>query len=152
MGSRWDGDKRGRGVADARQLIPGANELVVAFGEDGWVAEEPELHLLPHIEAWCETDRRLALIDAHTDGQGAYIVEVEWHGPIGSVREVRAAVFALLGRFAESATYVRQRWLESGAGLRYEIGTGELAPDTRFAPHGHALVINVGGEEVVSRK
>jgi hypothetical protein len=29
--------------------------------------------------------------------------------------------------------------------LRFEIGTGELAPDTRFQPHGHTVVINVGG-------
>jgi hypothetical protein len=27
--------------------------------------------------------------------------------------------------------------------LQFEVGTGELAPDARFAPHGHVVVINV---------
>jgi hypothetical protein len=29
--------------------------------------------------------------------------------------------------------------------LQFEVGTGELAPDTRFASHGHVVVINVAG-------
>jgi hypothetical protein len=51
-------------------------------------------------------------------------------------------VFSLIGSFAESATYVRQRRVDAGT-LRFEIGTGELADDTRFLPHGHAVVINL---------
>jgi hypothetical protein len=57
---------------------------------------------------------------------------------------------SLIGSFAESATYVRQRRVSdhgdgSTAKLRFEAGTGELEPDTRFAPHGHVVVINVAG-------
>jgi hypothetical protein len=66
MPPRWEGDNRGRGVADAAQLAPGASELVAAFTQPAWVAEQPEIHLRPHIEAWCRRDQRLALIDAHT--------------------------------------------------------------------------------------
>jgi hypothetical protein len=29
--------------------------------------------------------------------------------------------------------------------LRFEVGTGELAPDADFAPHGHVVVIDVAG-------
>ena len=29
--------------------------------------------------------------------------------------------------------------------LQFEVGTGELAPDTRFTPHGHVVVLNVSG-------
>jgi hypothetical protein len=29
--------------------------------------------------------------------------------------------------------------------LRFEVGTGELAPDSTFAPHGHVVVIDVAG-------
>jgi hypothetical protein len=59
-------------------------------------------------------------------------------------------VFSLIGSFAESATYVRQRRVASeGDGLatrlQFEVGTGELAPDARFDPHGHVVVINVDG-------
>jgi hypothetical protein len=66
------------------------------------------------------------------------------------VGEARAAVFALIGSFGESATYVRQRRVASDRDgsamkLQFEVGTGELAPDTRFDPHGHVGVINVTG-------
>ena len=92
----------------------------------------------------------MTLTDAYSDQRNAYVLDFEWRGAERSVGEVRAAVFALVGRFAESATYVRQRRVSAGDGddgttLRFEVGTGELAPDTRFAPHGHALVINVAG-------
>jgi hypothetical protein len=61
-----------------------------------------------------------------------------------------AAVFSLIGSFAESATYVRQRLVQtdgdgSAMSLRFEVGTGELAPDSRFQSHGHTVVINVTG-------
>jgi hypothetical protein len=57
-------------------------------------------------------------------------------GAMASVGEARAAVFALIGSFAESATYVRQRRVASGGSgstmnLQVEVGTGELA-DARF--------------------
>jgi hypothetical protein len=109
MPTRWDGDERGYGIGDADQLVLGANELVAAFREPAWVAEQPELHLRPHVEAWCERDQRLLLTDAHTDEQNAYVLDFEWRAAPGSVGEVRAAVFCLIGQFAESATYVRQR-------------------------------------------
>src|SRR5262249_21828017 len=149
MAARWDGDDRGQGVADAAQLVGGAGELVSAFGHTTWVAEQPELHLLPHIEAWCQGDRRLALVRAHTDGAHAYVLDFEWRGAT-SVGEARSAVFCLIGCFAESATYVRQRRVASdGDGsatqLRFEVGTGELAPESRFEPHGHVVMINLTG-------
>ncbi len=150
MPRRWDDDRRGRGIADARRLVSGASELVAAFGEPEWVAERPELHLRPHVEAWCERDQRLALSQAHSDELGGYVLDLEWRGPRGSVGQVRAAVFSLIGEFAEGATYVRQRRLSSddkgrGAELRFEVGTGELAPDSRFDSHGHLVVITVAG-------
>jgi hypothetical protein len=137
-------------VGDAAQLVAGATELVAAFREAAWVAEQPELHLRPHVEASCERDPRLGLSGAHADDTGAYTLALEWRGARGSVGEARAAVFSLIGSFAESATYVRQRRIggdgdHSPMTLRFEVGTGELAPDSRFAPHGHVVVIDVAG-------
>jgi hypothetical protein len=149
MAGRWDDDDRGHGVADATQLVSGAGELVAAFRQPNWVAEQPEIHLLPHIEAWCQGDQRLVLTGAHTDSTGAYVLDFEWRGA-RSVGGARAAVFSLIGSFAESATYVRQRRVASdGDGsamrLQFEVGTGELGPDARFDSHGHVVVINVEG-------
>jgi hypothetical protein len=150
MPKRWDGDKRGHGVSDAARLVAGASELVAAFSEAAWVAEQPEIHLGPHVRAWCQRDQRLALIDDHTDDTGAYILDLEWRGAIGSVGEARAAAFSLIGSFAESGTYVSQRRVSgnrnrSTTTLQFEVGTGELAPESTFAPHGHVVVINLAG-------
>src|SRR5207248_11709637 len=149
MPARWDGDNRGAGVGDAAPLVPGVLELVGAFRQPSWVAEQPEIHLRPHIEAWCDRDQRLALSDAYTDHRHAFILDLEWRGVPASVGEARAAVFSLIGSFAESATYVRQRHVEDGAEgctrkLQFEVGTGELA-DARFHPHGHVVVLNLAG-------
>ncbi len=148
MQRRWVDDQRGHGVGDAAQLIPGAKELVAGFSQSDWVAEQPEVHLRPHVEAWCRRDQRLALVEENTNDGHAYILDLEWRGANRSVGEARAAVFSLIGSFAESATYVRQRRVNgdgSMKNLRFEVGTGELAPDARFAPHGHVVVINVAG-------
>jgi hypothetical protein len=150
MAARWDGDERGQGIGDAAQLVSGAGELIEAFRQPAWVAEQPELHLLPHIEAWCQRDRRLGLTGANVDGADAYALDFEWHGETGSVGEARAAVFSLIGSFAESATYIRQRRVAGDrAGrpkkLQFEVGTGEIGADARFEPHGHVVLINVTG-------
>jgi hypothetical protein len=149
MAMRWEGDDRGHGVGDGSALVPGATELVAAFGLPGWVAEDPALHLAPHVESWCRQDARLVLTGSRVDEANAYVIEREWRGESAGVGQARAAVFALIGSFAESATYVRQRRLtpdtEPGPTLRFEVGTGELAPDTRFASHGHSVVIDVVG-------
>jgi hypothetical protein len=144
MARRWDDDERGHGVADARQLVTGARELVVAFEAPNWVAEDPELHLKPHVDAWLQADGRLGLTRAYTDDRGAFTLDLNWLGGPAGPGEIRAAVYALIGQFAESATYVRQRRDSNGGPvpkLRFEVGTGEL--DGTFASHGHAVVINV---------
>jgi hypothetical protein len=109
MRARWDGDTRGHGVGDAGQLVAGANELIAAFTQRNWVAEQPEDHLLPHVEAWCHQDQRLSITGTSVDDRNAYVVDLEWRGPSAGVGQARAAVFALIGSFAETATYVRQR-------------------------------------------
>jgi len=148
MPRRWDDDERGHGTGDATRLVPGASELVAAFSQSDWVAEQPEVHLRPHVEAWCQRDQRLALLADNTDDTDAYILALEWRGANRGVGEARAAVFSLIGSFAESATYVRQRRMNgrgSTTKLRFEVGTGELASDAKFAPHGHVVVIDVAG-------
>jgi len=150
MPARWDDDNRGQGIGDAAQLIAGASELLAAFRQPTWVAEQPELHLLPHVEEWCQRDPRLVLTGAHTDDTGAYVLDFEWRASTRSVGHARAAVFSLVGSFAESATYVRQRRVAgNGDGravkLQFEVGTGELAPDASFEPHGHVVLINLAG-------
>jgi len=62
----------------------------------------------------------------------------------------RQCLLSLIGSFAESPTYVCRRRVRdpddrASTKLRFEVGPGELAPDTRFAPHAHVVVIDVAG-------
>ena len=142
---RWDGDERGEGVADAASFAAGAVELVEAMRLANWVAEQPELHLQPHLERACRS-LPLRLEAARSAADGTLEVDLRWTGEAAGVGAVRAAVFSLVGSFAELATYVRQRELEAtGDGdrtLLFEIVTGILG-DGRFEPHGHTVRVRV---------
>src|ERR1700748_3997152 len=99
MEPRWDDDERGHGVADARQLVAGARELVAAFDAPDWVAEDPELHLKPHVDAWLQADGRLGLTRAYTDDRGAFILDLDWLGGATGPGGGRAARDGLGGQF-----------------------------------------------------
>ena len=154
MSARWEGDERGLGVGDGRSLLGGASELLDALSAEGWVAEQPERHLLPHLEQACADGAPLSLTGTGTNDDGTFCVDLRWRGAPGDVRAARAAVYALVGSIAETASYIRQRRPSERADidapdgddvLVYEVATGMLAPDTGFAPHGHTLRLRVAG-------
>ncbi len=138
---RWDGDTSGRGVADAARFADGAGELVDAMRSDDWVAEDPEVHLLPHLEASCEGSP-LELIAARSRPDGTFEVQLAWRGHPAGQGQIRQAAYALIGSIAETATYVRQRKSDDGA-LIFELVTGLIGDDTHFEPHGHAVMLRV---------
>ena len=143
---RWDGDERGEGVADATSFTDGAVELIDAMRLFKWVAEEPELHLLPHIERACKT-LPFEIDGAAVAPDGAFDLRLRWTGREQAVGQTRAAVFALVGSFAEVSTYVRQRRIAAGDArggetLLFEVVTGILGDDV-FSPHGHTVRISV---------
>jgi hypothetical protein len=112
---RWDDDERGRGVADGRRLEPGAEELLDALREPDWVSEDADDHLLPHLRRACERGAvPLRLEGATTEPDGAFVVQLAWLGRPEDLRAVRAAIYALIGEVAESATYIRQRRKRAG--------------------------------------
>jgi hypothetical protein len=139
VGARWEGDSSGRGVGDAAAFAPGAEQLVEAMRKPAWVAEEPDVHLLPRLEAACR-DLPLELKGVHTAEAGRFDVELAWRGT-DSVGEMRRAVYALLGSVAETVTYVRQR--RSDGALVFDFVTGMGGDDSPFAPHGHAVCLRV---------
>jgi hypothetical protein len=146
VGRRWDGDERGEGVADATAFVAGALEFVDAMRSPRWVAEEPGVHLLPHIERACQT-LLLEVEDARVSAGGSFDVRLSWTGQGWRVGEIRAAVVAVVGSFAETATYVRQRRVTTenkDETLLFEVVTGILDDgDNVFTSHGHTVQITV---------
>jgi hypothetical protein len=140
---RWDGDERGRGMADAASFAPGATELVDAMATAGWVAEDPDTHLRPHLERACRS-LPLELRASRFSSDGTYDVDLAWRGDGESTDAIRAAVFALAGSVAETASYVRQR--RDDGTLVFELVTGIIGDDAHFSPHGHAVRFRVAPE------
>lgn len=104
-----------------------------------WVAEEPETHLLPHLEHACES-LPFRILDARTSADGVYDVQLGWTGDGGGVGVIRAAMFALLGSVAEPSSYIRQR--RTDGVLTFDVVTG-IVDETPFEPHGHTLRLSV---------
>lgn len=111
-----------------------------------WVAEQPEAHLLPHLQRACAS-LPVELLDARTAPDGSFDVQLRWSAEKLRVADVRAAVFSLIGSFAEESTYVRQRRSEATEQMRdmllFEVVTGFTSGDGAFAAHGHTLRISV---------
>jgi len=130
---RWDTDTVGRGVADASAALPALTRLAEAMGTDGWVAEAPELHLLPHLEAAADTVG--AAIRRTSTAAGAFELELDRDGRSGA--ETRMVTMALVSTIAEASTHVRQV-----GETTFEVVTGMLPGDSpAFAAHGHLLRI-----------
>jgi hypothetical protein len=144
-GRRWEGDARGLGIASGAPFAAGVAELADAMQGDGWVAEEAEAHLLPHIERACSDGGvPLGVAGAEACDDGVFVVTLHWHTNAPRFDALRRAVFAVVGAFSESSTFVRQR-LADGE-IWFDVTTGMMSSQTRFAPHGHLVRLRVTGE------
>ena len=138
MRRRWDGDERGHGVASGESHVPHARRLVRALEQSDWVAEDPELHLLPHLER-AALGLGFGLGGASLDG-ATYELRLTWLGGQGR-RPLRRAAHALIGSVAEESTHVAE-WVDGDA-VVFEVATGMVVEDAHFAPHGHLLRLRI---------
>jgi hypothetical protein len=152
---RWDTDERGTGVADASAEVPRIAALRAHAGRGGWVAEEPEAHLWPHLERAIEQPGSPWKSATWTiDADGRLVVELEYAGadtdrPLAAVR---ADAFALVGQVAETSSFVRVAETPSHVGtmssgqramVQVDVVTGLLDDETSFASHGHTLRLRI---------
>jgi hypothetical protein len=138
MRRRWDGDERGEGVANGDSHLPHVRRLTRALELPDWVAEEPELHLLPHLER-AALGLGFGLGGASQDGP-TYELRLTWLGEQGR-RPLRRAAHSLIGAVAEESTHVAE-WVD-GDTVVFDVATGTVADDAPFAPHGHLLRLRI---------
>jgi hypothetical protein len=138
---RWDDDARGTGTGDARAWRPLVETLARVIDEVGWVAEEPELHLLPHLGAATATGP-LAIQSTRTRHDGTFEVELAWVGPDEPSRgAIRSALYALIATIAETVTVLHEP--PDAQGRVLEVLSGSAGGDGPFAGHGHTLRLRV---------
>jgi len=145
---RWEGDAKGHGIDDGRWIAPDVEALLTELVSFGWIAEEPEAHLQPHLRDACDAAGSPWIVHEAALAGPVFAVSLEWARPGGTWRELRTDVFALLGRIVESTTFVRQRVTEDM--VEFWCATGMLSGDTSFASHGHLILLLIGGPAVES--
>jgi hypothetical protein len=143
---RWDTDERGAGAGNASAMTPHVQRLLEAMHQDGWVAENPDLHLLPHIAAAVEKAPALWRLVHTEDDVNRYVVDLEWRRRGGNMGDLVADTYALIGRFAETHTHITQR--KSTTTVEFDITTGMLGGEGPFAAHGHVVVLRIAGPGV----
>jgi hypothetical protein len=130
---RWDTDTRYEGIADASAMAADVERLLEAMQRPGWVTEDPDAHLLPHLERACAGDGSpWMLLDQRLEAEGVYVVELRHADPDRSGVE-RDAV-RLLSVIAEHTFHVR-----TVNARTYDCVTGMLDADGEFASHGHLI-------------
>ena len=131
---RWDTDDRFIGVADASAFAPAVEELAALARRPGWVAEDPEIHLVPHLRG--ASVEGLRIVEMRTGKDGMLAVTAEYD-PGASHGELRRRAWVLLGTVAEPAASVRER--RDGDAAVFEVVTGIPDGAGPFASHGHTL-------------
>jgi hypothetical protein len=144
---RWDTDTRGAGIGDGQWIAPALRRLLEALAAPGWVAEEPEVHVLPHLRQACDAPSSPWTLIGADLRDAVYVVTLEWSRPQPRLRQLRTDALALIGTVAEGSTFVQQRMAERE--IEYHVTTGMLEGDSPFAGHGHLLLLRIGGPQVI---
>jgi hypothetical protein len=100
---RWDTDAQFTGVADASVFAANVEELAGLVRRPGWVAGNPEPHLVPLLR---DGAAGLRLTEYRAGGHGVLDVAAE-HSPEDSLRDIRRA-WALIGTIATASVSVQE--------------------------------------------
>jgi hypothetical protein len=99
---RWDGDKRGAGISSGAAFMLPLRGLLEEMAREDWNTEQPEAHLLPHLEGTVgETALTLTTTRLEDD---VFVVELE--RARGSLGELRNDVYRFIASVAEPTTTV----------------------------------------------
>src|SRR5215211_2266246 len=141
---RWEGDEVGVGVGDAGDFAPGLRRLLAEMTMPDWVTEDPQVHLLPHMERALEASGAAFRIADDVVLSAVYVITLTWQRNDGTFADLRGDVYALIGAFAENATHVQQRVRADR--IEFDVVTGTLEGQSRFRTHGHTLRLKIVGE------
>src|SRR5829696_926988 len=142
--ARWEGDGMATGGVDGGDFARCVRRLLHEMTMADWVTEDPQVHLLPHIEAALQAPGAMFRIVDDVVLSAVYAITLAWQRDDGTFGDLRRDVFALVGAVAELATHVQQRVRSDR--IEFDIVTGTLEGQSRFRTHGHMLRFKVVGK------
>jgi hypothetical protein len=105
VNERWDGDRTGAGVSDGEAFAPPLRTLLDEMARPDWNTEQPEAHLLPHLERWCAREGSPFELRAAAEEDTLFVVDLDIAQGTTS-EHVRELVYALISTIAEPTTVV----------------------------------------------
>jgi hypothetical protein len=143
MNERWDGDETGVGISSGEAFVPALRSLLDEMARADWNTEQPETHLLPHLERWLDANASELALDEVRNENGVLVLELDGHGR--DRRDVRDAVYRLVATVAEPTTTIVER--DDGDVRVFEIVLA-LQPWQGSFPkgHGHLVRLRVAGD------
>lgn len=120
-------------------MASAVERLLEHLGREGWVTEDPDVHLLPHLQRWCEQpDSRWRLLAARSSDDGVYVVDIAPIAETSALDLLIRDVIPLLAQVAESSFAVQQ--VDENT---VECVTGMLDGDGPYAAHGHLIRLRI---------
>jgi hypothetical protein len=105
VNERWDGDRTGAGVSDGEAFAPPLRTLLDEMARPDWNTEQPEAHLLSHLERWCSREGSPFTMRAAAEEDTLFVVDLDT--ALSTTKEhVRELVYALISTIAEPTTVV----------------------------------------------
>jgi hypothetical protein len=105
VNERWDGDRTGAGVSDGEAFAPPLRTLLEEMARPDWNTEQPEAHLLSHLERWCSREGSPFTMRAAAEEDTLFVVDLDT--ALGTMKEhVRELVYALISTIGEPTTVV----------------------------------------------
>jgi len=139
VNERWDGDRTGGGVSDGEAFAPPLRTLLDEMARPDWNTEQPEAHLLPHLERWCaREDSPFLLRSAAVDGT-VFVVDLE--PADGTTSEgAHEQLYALVSAIAEPTTVIVET-REDEVDI-FDV-TLALTPSQSTFPKGHGHLVRL---------
>jgi hypothetical protein len=139
VNERWDGDQTGAGVSDGEAFALAIRTLLQEMGRPDWNTEQPEAHLLPHLERWCaRKGSPFALRSAAPDGT-VFVVDLE-PKEAAPAHDARPDVYALVATIAEPTTVVVESQMD-GVDI-FDVALAVVPGQSTF-PKGHGHLVRL---------
>ena len=139
MNERWDGDRTGAGVSDGEAFAPPIRTLLEEMARPDWNTEQPEAHLLPHLERWCAREGSPFVLRVAAEEDTLFVVDLDPEQD-ASNEHVHEQVYSLISTIAEPTTLVVETREEE---MDIFDVTLALTPRESSFPKGHGHLVRL---------
>ena len=141
MNERWDGDQTGAGVSDGEAFAPAIRTLLQEMARPDWNTEQPEAHLLPHLERWCARKGSPFVLRSATDDDTLFVVDLDPADGATS-EDAHEQVYALVSTIAEPTTVIVETREEEA--VIFDVSLAVTPKQSTFPKgHGHLVRLRV---------